>query len=158
MEIKIREAVINDYESLCEIYAELDKHHRLNHPELFIEPDDYARAKEYVLETINDNNKAIFVADIGSKVVGFAECYIQESSNFPVNKKRRWVQLDNISVVREYQNHQLGSLLLKKVIEWAKIKEISRIELKVYSFNKNAIEFYLAKKFKDLNKTMYLDL
>ena len=158
MEIMIREAVINDYESLCEIYAELDKHHRLNHPELFIKPDDYARAKEYVLETINDDNKAIFVADVESKVVGFAECYIQESSIFPVNKKRRWVQLDNISVVREYQNHQLGSLLLKKVIEWAKIKEISRIELKVYSFNKNAIEFYLGKKFKDLNKTMYLDL
>lgn len=158
MDITIREAVIDDYESLCEIYAELDTHHRVNHPELFIKPDDYARAKEYVLETINDNNKEIFVADVDSRVVGFAECYIQESSNFPVNKKRRWVQLDSISVISDYQNNHLGSLLLKKVIEWAKIKQISRIELKVYSFNKNAIEFYSGKKFNDLNKTMYLDL
>ncbi len=42
MDIKISEAVIMDYEILCEIYAELDKHHRLNHPELFIKPDNYA--------------------------------------------------------------------------------------------------------------------
>lgn len=158
MDIKIREAVINDYEILCEVYAELDKQHRLNHPELFIKPDDYARAKEYILENINDSNKALFVADVDSKVVGFAECYIQKSSNFPVIKKREWIQLDNIAVKGEYQNYHIGSLLLKKVVEWAKSKQINRIELKVYSFNNNAIEFYSGKNFKDLNKTMYLDL
>lgn len=158
MDIKIREAVINDYEILCEVYAELDKQHRLNHPELFIKPDDYARAKKYISENINDSNKALFVADVDSKVVGFAECYIQKSSNFPVIKKRKWIQLDNIAVKGEYQNYHVGSLLLKKVVEWAKSKQINRIELKVYSFNNNAIEFYSGKNFKDLNKTMYLDL
>ncbi|GAB6155000.1 hypothetical protein JCM17380_37510 [Desulfosporosinus burensis] len=54
MKIKIREAVINDYESLCEVYVELDEQHRLNHPELFIKPKDFARAKDYILESIND--------------------------------------------------------------------------------------------------------
>ena len=57
MEIKIREASINDYEGLCEVYVELDELHRLNHPELFIKPEEYARAKEYILESINDGNK-----------------------------------------------------------------------------------------------------
>ena len=158
MDINIREAVINDYESLCEVYAELDEHHRLSHPELFIKPDDYARAKEYISEAINDSNKALFVAVVNSKVVAFAESYIQKSSNFPVIKKREWVQLDNIAVKREYQNYHIGSLLLKRVVEWAKSKQINRIELKVYSFNNGAIEFYSGKGFKDLNKTMYLNL
>jgi ribosomal protein S18 acetylase RimI-like enzyme len=158
MDIKIREAVINDYEGLCEVYAELDEHHRLSHPELFIKPDDYARAKEYIAEAINDSNKALFVAVIDSKVVAFAESYIQKSSNFPVIKKREWVQLDNIAVKREYQNNHIGSLLLNKVVEWAKSKQVNRIELKVYFFNKGAIEFYSGKGFKDLNKTMYLNL
>ena len=158
MDIKIREAVINDYESLCEIYMELDELHRLNHPELFIKPEDYARAKEYILEIINDSNKALFVADIDAKVVAFAECYIQKSSNFPVIKKREWIQLDGIAVKREYQNHNIASLLLRRVVEWAKSKEVKRIELKVYLFNNYANEFYSRKGFKDLSKTMFLNL
>jgi len=158
MNIEIREAVMHDYEGLCEIYAELDEQHRLNHPELFIKPDDYGRTKEYISEIINDSNKAIFVADIDSKVAGFTECYIQKSSDFPVSKKREWIQIDGIAVREEYQNHHIGSLLLKKITEWARDKEVNRIELKVYTFNKNASEFYSGKGFKDLSKTMFLDI
>jgi GNAT superfamily N-acetyltransferase len=61
-------------------------------------------------------------------------------------------------VKREYQNYHIGSLLLRRVVEWAKSKQINRIELKVYSFNTGAIEFYSGKGFKELNKTMYLNL
>ncbi len=158
MNIKIREGVISDYEGLCEVYVELDEQHRIKHPEIFIKPDDYARAKEYISESISDINKALFVADVDSKVIAFAECYIQKSSNFPVMKEREWIQLDGIAVKAGYQNHQIGSLLLEKVVEWAKIKGINRIELKVYSFNKSADKFYSRKGFKDLHKGMYLNL
>lgn len=158
MNIIIRDASINDYEKLCEIYAELDRHHRLSHPELFVEPENYVRAKEYISKNINDCNKALFVAEADSMIAGFAECYVQKSSSFPVIKKREWVQLDNIAVLSEYQNSHIGTLLLNKVIEWANSKQIHRIELKVYSFNKSAIEFYSARNFTELNKTMCLDL
>lgn len=63
-----------------------------------------------------------------------------------------------IAVKREYQNLHIGSLLLRKVIEWAKSKKVKRIELKVYSFNKYADEFYSEKGFKDLSKAKHLDL
>ncbi|WP_088228921.1 GNAT family N-acetyltransferase [Desulfosporosinus sp. FKB] len=158
MDIKIREAEINDYEDLCEIYVELDEQHRLNHPELFKKPEDYGRAKEYISEIINDGNKTLFVAVVDSIVVAFAECCIQKSTDFPVIKKREWVQLDGIAVKKEYQNYQIGSLLLSKVIGWAKSKKIVRVELKVYSFNNSADKFYSRKGFKDLSKVMYLDL
>lgn len=158
MEVNIRNATINDYEQLCAIYTELDELHRLKHPELFVKPDDYARAKEYISELINDDSKALFVAEAELKIVGFAECYVVKSSSFPVVKKREWVQLDNIAVMEKYQNYHIGSLFLDKVIEWSKNKDINRIELKVYSFNANAIRFYERKGFRDLNKTMYLNL
>lgn len=158
MEIKIREADINDYESLCEVYVELDELHRLNHPELFIKPEEFARAKEYIMESINNRNKALFVADVDSKVVGYAECDIHQSANFPVIKKREWIQLDGIAVKRAYQSYHIGSLLLKRVVEWAKSKDVNRIELKVYSFNSEAVNFYLKKGFKELSKALYLNL
>lgn len=158
MNITIRNANIDDYEDLCLIYEELDELHRINHPELFIKPSDCARAKEYINEVINDNRKGLFVAETESKVVGFAECYTMNSSSFPVIKKREWTQLDNIAVKKGYENYHIGTLLLEKVLQWTKEKGINRIELKVYSFNTNAISFYSNKGFKDLNKTMYLNL
>nr|WP_279230324.1 GNAT family N-acetyltransferase [Thermohalobacter berrensis] len=73
-------------------------------------------------------------------------------------RKRKWVQLDNIAVKSDYQNKRIGSMLLEKVIEWSRNKDIKRIELNVYTFNDKAIQFYNSKNFKDLKKTMYLDL
>jgi diamine N-acetyltransferase len=149
---------MDDHESLCQIYTQLDESHRLSHPELFIKPAEYARAKEYISEIILDPTKALFVAEVDLEVVGLAECFIQQTSHFPVIKKREWVQLDNIAIKKEYQNKNVGSSLLEKVIEWAQSKGLDRVELKVYSFNRNAVEFYSGKGFKDLNKTMYLNL
>lgn len=157
MNIRVREATINDYEALCEIYSELDTLHRENHPELFKKPDDYARAREYIDEIIEGQDRALFVAIMDSIVVGFAECYILKSSSFPVIKKREWVQLDGIAVRKEFQKNRIGSLLLKKVVEWAESRDINRIELKVYSFNRNAVEFYLKQGFKELSKTLYFE-
>lgn len=158
MDIEIRNATINDYEGLCKIYDELDEFHRKNHPELFIKPYDHVRAKEYINEIISDDDKALFVAESQSEIIGFAECFTMKSSSFPVIKKREWVQLDNIAVKENYQRNQIGGLLYNKVVEWTRDKGIDRIELKVYLFNTNAINFYKNKGFEDLNKTMYLDL
>ncbi|MDY0235983.1 MAG: GNAT family N-acetyltransferase [Gudongella sp.] len=158
MDILIRKAILNDYEELCLIYKEIDELHRLNHPELFIEANDYSRAKEYISEIINDDSKALFVAETESKIVGFAECLILKSSSFPVIKKREWLQLDNIAVKRDYQNQNIGTMLFNIIIKWGRDQGINRIELKVYSFNTNAISFYKKNGFKDLNRTMYLNL
>ena len=158
MNIEIRTAVMADYEALCLIYEELDEYHRVNHPELFIKPEDHARAKEYIANIVDDENSALFVAEAEGQVLGFAECYIQESSSFPVIKKRQWVQLDNIAVKKAYQNEHIGSMLLDRVVAWTKAKEIERIELKVYTFNTKASGFYTGKGFAELNKTMYLNL
>ena len=98
------------------------------------------------------------MTDVDSNVVASAECNLQMSANFPVIKKREWVQLYGIAVKREYQNYHIGSLLLKRVVEWAKSKGVNRIELKVYSFNSEAEDFYVRKGFKELSKAMYLNL
>ncbi|SKA92963.1 N-acetylglutamate synthase, GNAT family [Caloramator quimbayensis] len=158
MDVLIREAIIEDYKNLSEIYEELDEYHRLNHPELFVKPNKIPRDKSYIQNIISDERKALFVAEIESKIVGLAECYILKPPNFGVFREREWVQLDSIVVKKEYQNLKIGTMLLEKVIEWAKGKGIDRIELKVYLFNENALNFYLEKGFKELSKVMYFDI
>lgn len=154
----IREARMDDYEGLIELYAELDEFHRLNHPELFIQPEKAYRTVEYIDDLISSNDKMLLIAEEGSKIIGLAECFIASSAIFPVIKKRKWVQVDSIAVKKDYQHQNVGSLLLNEVIQWAKSKKINRIELKTYAFNVNAIEFYSKNGFVDLAKIMYLNL
>jgi GNAT superfamily N-acetyltransferase len=154
----ISEAIIDDYEGLLELYAELDEFHRSNHPELFIRPEKAYRAIEYIDDLINSNDKMLVIAEEGSKIIGLAECFIANSAVFPIIKKRKWVQLDSIAVRQGYQHQNVGSLLLNEVVQWAKSKKINRIELKTYAFNQNAARFYSKNGFGGLAKIMYLDL
>lgn len=158
MTFMTRKARIADYEELLGIYTEVDELHRTNHPELFKKPEDGARARSYIEENLSNESKVLFVAETAGTIVGFAECYIQRSSTFPVIREREWVQLDNIAILKEYQHLHAGSRLLDEVVDWAREKGISRVELKVYDFNSSARDFYISKGFKPLIQSMYLDL
>jgi diamine N-acetyltransferase len=158
MGIAIRKATMDDYIGLCSIYSELDEFHRECHPELFVKPKIIGRAQEYISELINNDNTLLLVAKKDHEIVGLLEICITESSDFPVNKRRRWIQIDSLAVKSGAQNCNIGSLLLDKAKEWAKANNIDRIELKVYSLNLNAIQFYTRKGFSELSKSMFLDL
>lgn len=155
--INIRKARIEDYFSLCSVYDELDSLHLQNHPELFKKPLISSRDESDIKNIIEDSNRELFVAEYNFEIIGFTECFIATSIDHPVIKERKWVQLDNIAVKSEYQNKKVGNLLLEKVKEWAKEKNINRIELTVYSFNTNTISFYEKKGFNEISKKMYLD-
>lgn len=157
MNIHIRNAQAEDFKKLMKIYAQLDELHRLKHPELFKEPEGDYRPMEYIYRLINDSTKYLAVAVIDDEIAGFAEAFIMESANFPVLRKRQWIQLDNIAVSREYQGKGIGSLLLDSVLKWGAQMKIGRIELKVYDFNAEARNFYIKEGFKNISHNMYLD-
>ena len=155
--INIRKACLEDYKSLCTVYDELDSLYLQNHPELFKKPLISSRDESDIKNLIEDPNRVLFVAEYNSEIIGFADCFIAKAIDHPVIKERKWVQLDNIAVKNEYQNKKIGNLLLEKVKEWAKEKNINRIELTVYSFNTNTITFYEKKGFNEISKKMYLN-
>ena len=148
---------MNDYTGLCSIYSELDEFHREKHPELFIEPNP-VRTPEYISELIQNRNSFLLVAEKDGEIVGLLESCIKESSDFPVNQKPRWGQIESLAVKSGIRNCNIGWLLLEEMKKWAKSNEIGRIELKVYSFNSNAIQFYSRKGFSEISKSMFLDL
>lgn len=158
MSILIRKATMDDYIGLCSVYSELDEFHRESHPELFVKPKITGRTQKYIFELIKNDHALLLVAEKDREIVGLLEICITESSDFPTNKKRRWSQIDSLAVKSGIQNCNIGSLLLEKAKDWAKANNVDRIELKVYSFNLNAIQFYTRKGFSELSKTMFLDL
>jgi RimJ/RimL family protein N-acetyltransferase len=47
-----------------------------------------------------------------------------------------------MGVVREFRRRRIGSELLRRTLDAAKLKEIERVELEVFSSNQGAIELY----------------
>jgi diamine N-acetyltransferase len=157
MNIKTREAKVTDFHQMIEIYKELDEIHTLEHPEMFIEPEGDVRPLEYIQDQVDADDKYLVLAELNNQIIGFAECVVMESSSFPVLKKRKWVELNSLVVLKEYQSKGVGKILLNCVTKWSREKGINRIELKVFTFNSSASEFYFKAGFKTLYSKMYLD-
>lgn len=157
MKIETRKANVNDYHQMLEIYKELDEIHRLEYPEIFIEPEGEARPLEYIQNQIEDDDKYLVVAVLDHLIVGFVECAVMESSTFPVMRKRKWIELNSLVVLKDYQSKGIGKMLLDCVVKWSYKKRINRIELKVFNFNTGASEFYSKAGFKNIYSKLYLD-
>ena len=99
--------------------------------------DDFWKTSNLKSELENINSKYI-VARLDNKIVGFAGIW------FSVDD----VQITNIVVHKNYRHHGIGSLLLEKLIELAKVKD--SITLEVNTKNIYAQKLYSKYGFKTL--------
>src|SRR5689334_23075019 len=142
MEIRVRKATADDYNSLCELFDEIDALHRDNLPQLFQKSGGAAREQDYYSGLIADENIALLVAEAGEKLVGFVHAIVRDTPAFPVFVTHRYALVDSILVKAGFQNHGTGRLLMDKIEEWAIANGATSIELNVYEFNETAISFY----------------
>jgi ribosomal protein S18 acetylase RimI-like enzyme len=142
MKLNIREAVASDYESLCVLFDEGDALHRENLSWVFQKPRGAVRERDYVLGLIADEAVGFFVAQVRDRLVGLICVLIRESSEIPIFVRRRHAVVDNVVVKREFQRTGIGRALMEKAHEWAVAEEAESIELNVWEFNQEAIEFY----------------
>jgi ribosomal protein S18 acetylase RimI-like enzyme len=158
MKISVRKATADDYNSLCELFDEIDTLHRDNLPHIFQKPSGAAREPDYYLELIADENVALFVADAGKQLVGFVHALVRDTPAFPVFITRRYAIVDGIAVKSGFQNHGIGRILMDKMQEWAIAKGATSIELNVYEFNTSAISFYERLGYRTFSRKMSKEL
>ena len=158
MEIGIRKATSDDYNSLCELFDEVDALHRDNLPHIFQKPSGAAREHDYYLGLITDENVGFFVAKAGEKLVGFVHAIVRDATDIPVFVSRRYAIVDSILVKSGFRNHGTGKMLMDKIQEWANVKGATSIELNAYEFNQTAISFYERLGYQVLSRKMSKEL
>jgi diamine N-acetyltransferase len=158
MEISVRKATADDYNSLCELFDEIDALHRDHLPQIFQKPNGAAREKDYCLGLIADDNVALLVAETGGNLVGFVHAVVRDTPAIPVFIPRRHAIVDGIVVKSGYQNHGIGRMLMDKTQEWAIAKGATSIALHVYEFNEAAISFYERLGYQTLSRRMSKEL
>jgi ribosomal protein S18 acetylase RimI-like enzyme len=142
MEISVRKATTDDYNSLCELFDEIDALHRDHLPHLFQKPSGAAREQDYYLELLADENVALLVAEVNERLVGFVHAIVRDTPAMPIFVPRRYAMVDGIVVRSGFQKYGIGRILMDKIQEWAITTGATSIELNVYEFNTSAISFY----------------
>lgn len=158
MEINFRKATAGDYNSLCELFDEIDALHRDNLPHIFQKPGGAAREQEYYAGLIADENVTLLVAEAGGKLVGFVHAVLRDTPAFRIFLPRRYIVVDGIVVKSEFQNRGIGKILMDKIQEWAIANGATSIELNVYEFNRSAISFYERLGYQSFSRKMSKEL
>jgi ribosomal protein S18 acetylase RimI-like enzyme len=154
MELTIREAVAADYADICDIFKEADDLHREHLPHIFQKPPGPVREQEYILGLIADENVGLFLAQVGSQVVGLVCVLAREAPAVPILVPRRYANVDSLVVKQSFRRLGIGQALMERAQAWAQAKGLDRIELHVWEFNQEAIAFYEQLGYETISRRM----
>ena len=85
-----------------------------------------------------DNDKICLVYEKDNEIIGFCMAQI----NITGENKTKTLFINYIFVLQSYRRNKIGTLLMNKLQEIAKQYKCNKIQLSVFCFNQNAIEFY----------------
>jgi ribosomal protein S18 acetylase RimI-like enzyme len=158
MEISIRQATADDYDSLCELFNQGDALHRVHLPHIFQQPKGAARETDYYLGLIADENAALLVAEAGGHLVGYGHAIMRDAPSLALFVPRRYAVVDAVVVDAGFQNQGIGRRLMEEMQPWAIAKGATSIQLNVYEFNETAISFYEGLGYQALSRKMSKEL
>lgn len=111
---------------------------------------------EFVSKVLAENRISLIVAEVDGKIVGYA--MFNPAPFFPFKVKEKWFYITDIYILPEYRKKGIGKALINYIINLAKSQEIKKIKLSVWTFNRNAINFYEKLGFKITGYLMEKDL
>jgi GNAT superfamily N-acetyltransferase len=142
MTVTIRPARLDDYETLCALFDELDEFHRRARPDFFRPFDGPARTRDQVERWCRGPDTAVLVAEGDGEVMGLAVLLTRTPSAFAGAMPRHVIELDNLVVRDDWRSRGVGRRLLEAVTEWSREQGATHVEVGVHSFNRDARRFY----------------
>lgn len=157
LKINIYSATNEDYFALNTLVKEGHEEHVIEEPTVFKSVES-VMPKSYFKELLKDNDSNIFIAKNSESIIGFAVISIESSPSFPSLVQRKYAYIHDFGVKKEIQKHGIGKLLFESCKEWAKARGALSIELNVWDFNTNAIEFYKHLGMESISRKMKINV
>jgi GNAT superfamily N-acetyltransferase len=109
----------SDVQSILKMYKKLDEYHVELIPHVFKKSNKF-RKEEIIKNEIDNNNSGYLVADYQGEIVGFINYKINENYKLPIFKKYKYILIENVIVLPEYRNKNIGTKLIKEIIKIGK--------------------------------------
>ncbi|MDC1180226.1 GNAT family N-acetyltransferase [Flavobacteriaceae bacterium] len=134
MKIIIREAQKSDMPAVISLIKELAEFEK--------EPDEVEIDSTILVNDGFEENSYFkcFIAENNKSIIGTAIIYNRYST-----WKGRTIHLEDLIVTEKMRANGVGTLLLDKVVNYAKKLNVKRVSWEVINWNKKAIKFYLNK-------------
>lgn len=137
----IRRAEKKDIPEIHELLSQVLTVHHNGRPDLFKAGCRKYTDSELAL-LIDDDIRPIFVADDGSKVLGYAFCIITENKNDNILTDIKTLYIDDLCVDENTRGKRVGSALYEYVKQYAKSIGCYNLTLNVWACNESARRFY----------------
>lgn len=142
LNIKIRQAKEEDYSAVDFLYNQTYSLYYENIPGDYKKPPAKTLPKGTFLNMLEDKDALVIVAEKNHKVVGVLYSTIEKDEGDEWSEPYHRISVEEISVHPHFIKRGIGTMLMKKVENWAKGKKIKNMATLVFDFNKNAIKFY----------------
>jgi len=156
MNLIIRNAAVDDLDTLVALNAEVQGVHISLFPQVFHRTDE-AGLRAWFADQINDPATTILVGAGKDTVVAYLILRIVRRDSNLFCYSRKYAYVDHISVAAEFRRFGVARALIGEAVRRAKLEGISRIELDVWSENTTAKSAFEALGFKTYNEKMYLE-
>lgn len=138
IEINIRLAREEDYDSVEILMKQIQRLHMELRPDIFIDVDPVMQ-KETFLNNLKNNND--YVAECNGEIVGYVSLAFVHKEYFSI-ESRNVVCVNTLVVKEGYRGKGIGSQLMTFVDRLKKEIYFDKIELSAWYANKEALSFY----------------
>ena len=141
MEITIRNANQEDYESLIPLFRQVHDLHVLERPDLYKKNSTPVSEEEFNNQ-LKDDKQHIIMATLATKILGVAVLKEEEIPENSFVNARKILLVNSLCVDDRSRKKGIGRKLMQYIIDFSKELNFDSIELGVSESNQNAIHFY----------------
>jgi len=158
-EIEIEEAKKEDFDEIVRFQMGLADYHKRIDPEYFKsgrEREEQIKKwlRKFFLK--KRNNRKILIAKANGKAVGFFMGSIHKAH--PYCKEEKIGEISVAFIDEKFRRRGIGKMLFEEMIKWFKKREIKLVEVIVASKNNIGISAWEKYGFREIKKTMKLNL
>jgi len=137
MDIKVREATLNDLDVLLKLEQQLINVERPMDESL--EQDE--KISYYDLsDLITSDESSLYVATLDDEIIGCGYGLIRQNKSKFTQKKHGYIGF--IYVKNEYRGHRISKDIFNAIFDWFRYKNVIEVRLTVYEENPYAIKAY----------------
>ncbi|MBU3113063.1 GNAT family N-acetyltransferase [Clostridium lacusfryxellense] len=141
LEIAIRDFNIDDFKGVNILMNQVHKLHMDSRADIYRKTDEPISNKDF-LRIANDNNIISILAETNSIIVGLCIISIKPVSSNIALLARKVAYMEDLCVHQDYRKQRIGKRLFNEAKDRTLKFNVDSLELMVWEFNKNAIDFY----------------
>ncbi len=154
VQVRIREAAVEDLPAVVALWKELMDYHKVLDPIFTRRAGAEEAFGTWARESIEGDEGCVFVAEAGGEVVGY--CQVRISKMPPVLEVERYGQIHECMVREDLRGRGIGPRLVGRARQWCRGKGLGRMEVHYSVQNPAAGEFWTKMGFEPYLRTLFM--